>query len=298
MDLGAVFPTTQIGNDPAVIRDFAQTAEGLGYRRLTTYDHVLGAVHADRDPPLPGPYTQDDAFHEPLVLFGFLAACTTAIELEAAVLVLPQRQTALVAKQAAEVDLLTGGRLVLAVGTGWNHVEYESLGMPFAARGRRLDEQVDVLRRLWREPVVDYRGEFHRIDRAGILPLPGRGAIPVWFGGGAEVALARAARSGDGFVFGSAGPRTHRRAARLHELLTEQGRDPGAFPMEAMIEYTAGPQAWADEVPAWQARGGTILSIQTMSSGTGYDRVQHRQLDSPAAHIAALGEFARVARGG
>jgi probable F420-dependent oxidoreductase len=298
MDLGVVFPTTQIGNDPAVIRDFAQTAEGLGYRRLTTYDHVLGAVHADRDPPLPGPYTQDDAFHEPLVLFGFLAACTAAIELEAAVLVLPQRQTALVAKQAAEVDVLSGGRLVLAVGTGWNHVEYESLGVPFTARGRRLDEQVDVLRRLWREPVLDFRGEFHRIDRAGILPLPSRGSIPLWFGGGAEVSLARAARAGDGFVFGSAGPRTHRRAARLHELLAEQGRDPGAFPMEAMIEYTAGPQAWADEVPAWQARGGTILSIQTMSSGTGYDRVQHRQLDSPAAHIAALGEFARVVRGG
>lgn len=152
MDLGVVFPTTQIGNDPAVIRDFAQTAEGLGYRRLTTYDHVLGAVHADRDPPLPGPYTQDDPFHEPLVLFGFLAACTTVIELDAAVLVLPQRQTALVAKQAAEVDVLSAGRLVLAVGTGWNFVEYESLGMPFAARGRRLDEQVDLLRRLWREP--------------------------------------------------------------------------------------------------------------------------------------------------
>ena len=204
MDLGAVFPTTQIGNDPAVIRDFAQTAEGLGYRRLITYDHVLGAVHADRDPPLPGPYTQDDPFHEPLVLFGFLAACTTVIELEAAVLVLPQRQTALVAKQAAEVDVLSAGRLVLAVGTGWNFVEYESLGMPFAARGRRLDEQVDLLRRLWREPVLDYRGEFHRIDRAGILPRP----------------------------------------------------------------------------------------------GTGYDRAAHQQLDSPAAHIAALGEFARVVRGG
>jgi probable F420-dependent oxidoreductase len=298
MDLGVVFPTTQIGNDPAVIRDFAQTAEGLGYRRLTTYDHVLGAVHADRDPPLPGPYTQDDPFHEPLVLFGFLAACTTAIELEAAVLVLPQRQTALVAKQAAEVDVLSAGRLVLAVGTGWNFVEYESLGMPFAARGRRLDEQVDLLRRLWSEPVLDYRGEFHRIDRAGILPRPGRGAIPVWFGGGAEVSLARAARTGDGFVFGSAGPRTHRRAARLHELLAEEGRDPSTFPMEAMIDYTLGPQAWTAEVAAWEARGGSILSVQTMSTGTGYDRVAHHQLDSPAAHIAALGEFARVVRGG
>jgi probable F420-dependent oxidoreductase len=297
MDLGAVFPTTRIGNDPAVIRDFAQTAEGLGYRRLLAYDHVLGAVHADRDPPLAGPYTEDDPFHEPLVLLGFLAACTTTIELAVAVLVLPQRQTALLAKQAAEVDLLSGGRLVLAVGTGWNYVEYESLGMPFTGRGRRLDEQVDVLRRLWREPVLDYHGEFHRIDRAGILPRPSRGTIPVWFGGGAEVSLARAARTGDGFVFGSHGPRTHRRAARLHELLAEQGRDPGAFPMEAMIDYSLGPQAWTDEVPEWQAHGGTILSVQTMSSGTGYDREQHHKLGSPAEHVAALSEFARVVQG-
>ena len=136
MDFGVVFPTTQIGTDPAVIRDFAQTAEGLGYRRLLVYDHVLGAVHADRDPPLPGPYTEHDPFHEPLVLLGFLAACTTTIELGVAVLVLPQRQTALVAKQAAEVDVLSSGRLVLAVGTGWNYVEYESLGASFEGRGR------------------------------------------------------------------------------------------------------------------------------------------------------------------
>jgi probable F420-dependent oxidoreductase len=297
MDLGAVFPTTQIGTDPAVIRDYAQTAEGLGYRRLLAYDHVLGAVQAGREPPLPGPYTENDPFHEPLVLLGFLAACTTTLELEVAVLVLPQRQTALVAKQAAEVDLLSGGRLVLSVGTGWNYVEYESLGVPFAGRGRRLDEQVELLRLLWRDPVLDYSGEFHRIDRAGILPRPAGGTIPVWFGGGAEAALARAARGGDGFVFGSAGPRTHRRAARLHELLAEHGRDPGAFPMEAMIEYSLGPRAWAGEVPAWEAGGGTILSVQTMSTGTGYDRVQ-RPLGSPADHIAALGEFARAVRGG
>ncbi len=212
MDFGVVFPTTQIGTDPAVIRDFAQTAEGLGYRRLLVYDHVLGAVHADRDPPLPGPYTEHDPFHEPLVLLGFLAACTTTIELGIAVLVLPQRQTALVAKQAAEVDVLSSGRLVLAVGTGWNHVEYESLGASFEGRGRRLDEQVDLLRLLWRQPVVDYRGEFHRIDRAGLSPRPVRGDIPLYFGGGAEASLKRAARTGDGFVFGSASPHTHQRA--------------------------------------------------------------------------------------
>src|SRR4051794_33541273 len=278
VDLGAVFPTTQIGTDPAVIRDFAQTAEGLGYRRLLAYDHVLGAVHADRNPPLPGPYTENDPFHEPLVLLGFLAACTTAIELEVAVLVLPQRPTALVAKQAAEVDVLSGGRMVLAVGTGWNHVEYESLGAPFAGRGRRLDEQVNVLRRLWREPVVDFEGEFHRIDRAGLAPRPVRGDIPLWFGGGAKSSLQRAARTGDGFVFGSASAHTHQRAGRLRDLLSAHGRDPDAFPMETMIDYSLGPEAWSEQREAWAKSGGSILSIRTMSTGADYHRVARREL--------------------
>ena len=291
MDFGVVFPTTQIGTDPAVIRDFAQTAEGLGYRRLLVYDHVLGAVHAGRTPPLPGPYTENDPFHEPLVLLGFLAACTTTIELEVAVLVLPQRPTALVAKQAAEVDVLSGGRMVLAVGTGWNYVEYESLGAPFEARGRRLDEQVDVLRQLWRQPVVDFDGEFHRIDRAGIAPRPVRGDIPLWFGGGAEAALQRAARSGDGFVFGSASAHTHDRAGRLRELLAEAGRDPNDFPMETMIDYSLGPAVWREQAAAWDDSGGSILSIRTMSTGADHHVVARVELADPAAHIAAIGEF-------
>jgi probable F420-dependent oxidoreductase len=297
MDLGAVFPTTQIGTDPAVIRDFAQTAEGLGYRRLLVYDHVLGAVHADRTPPLTGPYTERDPFHEPLVLLGFLAACTSTLELEVGVLALPQRQTVLVAKQAAEVDVLSRGRMVLAVGTGWNYVEYESLGASFEARGRRLDEQVDVLRQLWREPVVDFWGEFHRIDRAGLAPRPVRGEIPLWLGGGAEVSLRRAARSGDGFVFGSASPHTHQRAARLRELLAERGRDPDAFPMETMIDYSLGPDVWRHQMSAWEDSGGSILSIRTMSTGADYHGVPRVELADPTAHIAALGEFARVVRG-
>src|SRR5260370_3689151 len=204
MDFGVVCRTTQIGTDPAVTRDFAQTAEGLGYRRLLAYDHVLGAVHADRDPPLPGPYTEHDPFHEPLVLLAFLAACTTTIELGVAVLVLPQRQTALVAKQAAEVDVLSSGRLVLAVGTGWNYVEYESLGASFERLGRRLDEHVSLLRLLWRQPVGGYRGEFHRVDRAGLSPRPVRGDIPLYFRGGPEASPKPAARTGGGLAFRSA----------------------------------------------------------------------------------------------
>jgi probable F420-dependent oxidoreductase len=296
MDFGVVFPTTQIGTDPAIIRDFAQTAEGLGYRRLLAYDHVLGAVHADREPPLPGPYTEHDPFHEPMVLLGFLAACTTTIELAVAVLVLPQRQTALVAKQAAEVDVLSAGRLVLGVGTGWNYVEYQSLGAPFRGRGRRLDEQVQLLRRLWREPVIDFHGEFHRIDRAGIAPRPVRGDIPLYFGGGGEVSLRRAVHTGDGFIFGSASPHTYQRARRLRELLAEHGRNPDGFTMETMIDYSLGPQAWAEQAPAWEAAGGSILSIRTMSTGAGYHGVPHAELSDPAAHIAALGEFLRVVR--
>jgi probable F420-dependent oxidoreductase len=291
MDFGAVFPTTQIGNDPAAIRDFAQTAEGLGYKRLLVYDHVLGAVHADREPPLPGPYTEHDPFHEPMVLLGFLAACTSTIELAIAVLVLPQRQTTLVAKQAAEIDVLSGGRLLVAVGTGWNYVEYESLGVPFESRGRRLDEQITLLRQLWRDPVVDFDGEFHRIDRAGLLPRPVRGDIPIWFGGGSETALRRTAATGDGFVFGSAGARTHARVRRLRELLVEHGRDPDAFPKDAMIDYSLGPSFWAEEIPRWQEFGGQVLSVRTMSTGAEYHGVPALDVGSPGAHIGALSTF-------
>jgi len=294
VDFGVVFPTTQLGTDPAAIRDFAQTAEGLGFRRLLAYDHVLGAVHEDRDPPLAGPYTENDPFHEPLVLLGFLAACTSTIELEVGVLVLPQRPAALVAKQAAEVDVLSRGRLVLAVGTGWNYVEYECLGVPFAARGRRLDEQVEVLRRLWREPVVDFTGEFHRIDRAGIAPRPVRGDIPLWYGGGADASLRRAAGNGDGFVFGSVSRHTHERAGRLRELLAEQGRDPLTFPMETMIDYSLGPDVWTRQRTSWAESGGSILSIRTMSTAAARHGVARLDLADPAAHIAALREFADV----
>ena len=201
LQIGAIFPTTEIGNDPIAIRDWAQTAEQLGYRHMVTYDHVLGAEHADREPRLMGPYTEKDPFHEPMVLYGYLSGVTESLELCTGVLILPQRQTALVAKQAAQIDMLSGGRLRLGVGTGWNWVEYDSLNEPFETRGKRFDEQVEVLRKLWREPVVDYRGEYHRIERAGLLPRPAQD-IPLWFGALSEVAVRRAARVGDGVIFG------------------------------------------------------------------------------------------------
>ena len=224
--LGAVFPTSDIGDDPVAIRDFAQGVEELGLDHLITYDHVLGADHADRDPPLTGPYTERDAFHEPFVLFGYLAAVTRRLELVVGVLVLPQRQTALVAKQAAEVALLSEGRLRLGIGSGWNWVEYDGLGMPYRSRAGRLEEQVDVLRRLWAEPLVTVHGQHHDIERAGILPMPGQ-PIPIWFGGGAEPQLRRAARLGDGFIASRADERARSQAQQVLSFLDEQGRSGG-----------------------------------------------------------------------
>ena len=211
MKYGVVFPQTEYGNDPQAIKDYAQTAEGLGYDYLLVYDHVLGA-HPDRLPGLTGPYTNAHPFHEPMVLFGFLAAVTTNLELVTGILILPQRQTALVAKQTAAVDVLSGGRLRLGIGIGWNYVEYDALGKNFRTRGRQVEEQIEVLRKLWTQPLVTHRTDDHNIDNAGILPLPVQRPIPIWFGGVAEPVLKRAARLGDGWM--PAGRLAGRRDAR------------------------------------------------------------------------------------
>lgn len=260
----AVLPTTEIGADSGAVRAWAQGVEELGFARIIAYDHVLGAVHAGRDPELRGPYDEHDPFREPLVLFGYLAAITSTVELMTGVLILPQRQTALVAKQAAEVQLLSDGRLVLGVGTGWNYVEYESLGTNFRTRAKRLDEQVEVLRALWEQPVVDFTGANHRIDRAGILPKPAR--IPLWFGGSAEPALRRAVRHGDGFTFGTAGPRVDAALALLHELLDEAGRNRASMPIECILHAGKGIDGVVAEAQSWQAAGGQRIGVSTMTS--------------------------------
>jgi probable F420-dependent oxidoreductase len=292
MRLGATFPTTEIGSDPAAIRDWAQAAESLGYHHILTYDHVLGAVHADRDPRLTGPYTERDAFHEPFVLFGYLAAITERVELTTGVLILPQRQTALVAKQAIELDLLSRGRLRLGVGTGWNHVEYDSLGVPFAERGARLDEQVALLRELWSRPAVDFDGKFHRIDRAGLLPQPTR-RIPIWFGGFTPVALRRAARTGDGFIFGASPRHMSGLLATLFELLEKEGRARGDFGADAVIDFSAPRDSWGSEVERWRAAGGTHITLRAMDTAAeavGAKRVGYR---GPRDYIDALETFRR-----
>ena len=295
MELGAVFPTCEIGDDPTQIRDWAQAAEGLGYDYIVIYDHVVGAEHADREPALTGPYTQDDAFHEPFVLFGYLAAVTTSIEFETAVIIMPQRQTVLAAKQAAEVDVLSGGRLRLGVGTGWNYVEYESLAVDWAQRGRLLDEQIEVMRELWSKDVVDIDADFHRIDRAGIAPRPGR-SIPIWLGGSSEVAMRRAARLGDGFTFASAGSRTVEMAEKLREIVAAANRDPGAYPIEFNMPYGLGPAKW--ETLTQQAQDASIshLCINTMSVTSEWAGTPPSGLESPGDHIDGLERFIQLVR--
>lgn len=285
MQIGAIFPQTEIGSDPSVIRDFAQTAEGLGYSHILAYDHVLGAL-PEREPRLWGPYTHESAFHEPFVLFGYLAAITERVELVTGVIILPQRQTALVAKQAAEVDILSGGRLRLGIGTGWNYVEYDSLNEDFSNRGKRQEEQVEVLRQLWAEPIVDFDGNWHRIDRAGLKPLPGR-RIPIWFGGFSDPAFRRAARIGDGFVFGNGSPDARNTVETIRGYLQEEGRDPGSFGFEAMMNYGDGPENWAAEVERWRETGVDYVSMRTMNAG----------LESPRDHIEALERYWREVGG-
>src|SRR5262249_16092130 len=187
MQYGVVFPQTEFGNDAQALKDYAQTAEGLGYDYLLVYDHVLGA-HPNRERKLTGPYTHEHPFHEPIVLFSFLGAVTARVQLTTGILILPHRQTALVAKQPPAIDVVSGGRLRVVVGLGWNHVDYEALVEDFHIRGRRIEEQVAVLRKLWTEPLVNYRGKEHVIDNAGISPMPVQRPIPIWFGGGAEPA--------------------------------------------------------------------------------------------------------------
>jgi probable F420-dependent oxidoreductase len=279
MQIGVVFPQTEIGASPVAVRDYAQAAEELGYAHLLAYDHVLGA-DARRHPGWNGPYSHLDMFHEPLVLFGYLAALTRRLELVSGVIILGQRQTALLAKQAAQVDVLSGGRLRLGLGIGWNHVEYEALGTNFHDRGRRSEEQIAVLRALWTQQVVDFQGRWHRITAAGLNPLPVQQPIPIWLGGRAEAVVKRVARVADGwfpqFSPDKAGEET---LNRLHHYAREAGRDPATIGIEARINFAGGnPDLWGQQAEAWQKLGATHLSVNTMKAG----------LTSPDEHIKAL----------
>lgn len=293
MRFGAVFPTNEIGDDPLAVRDWAQAAEELGYSHIATYDHVLGAVHEGREPPLWGPYSEAHPFHEPFVLFGFLAAVTTEVILETSIVILPQRQAALVAKQAAEVDVLSGGRLRLGVGSGWNPVEYEALGMSWKGRGARFDEQIRVIRALWEQEVVDFDGDHHRIDRAGIAPRPAR-RIPIWFGGGTAPAMRRAARLGDGFVFGGSTRRLGDQLDDLDRILAEEGRDPASFGREVTLPYGLGAERWGHIVERCDTAGCDYVTVNTMSSTAEWAGIPAPGLQTTAEHIGALETFIRA----
>jgi probable F420-dependent oxidoreductase len=281
MQVGVVFPQTELGADPAVLRDYAQTAEQLGFSHIVAYDHVLGAEHAGRAVPFEGPYTEESAFHEPLTLFAYLAAVTQRIGFMTGVLIVTQRQTALVAKQAAEVTLLSGNRLRLGIGTGWNYVEYESLGVPYRGRGRRQEEQVEVLRRLWTEPVVDFSGRYHRIDRAGIRPLPST-PIPIWFGGYSDVVFERTARIGDGFFFSRLSSLAVSAIDRIRSQAVELGRNPQDIGFEIQIRLDVSSEVMSAALQRWADAGGTHACISTMGMG----------IASPEDHIRALRDAA------
>lgn len=270
MKLGAVFPQLESGVDPVAIRDYAQAVEESGYNHLLIYDHVLGAGTGTR-PDWSGPYTSQSLFHEPLVLFGYLAGQTTTLELVTAVLILPQRQTALVAKQAAQVDLLSGGRLRLGVGVGWNDVEYQGLNENFSNRGARSEEQIALMRALWAEPEITFNGRWHTIEDAGINPLPSRRSIPVWIGGYSEATLKRVGQIGDGW-FPWRPPSEDMRAEieRMHTYAREAGRHPAQIGLEPQLSLARVPEReWEPFVRGWQELGATHLCINTMGAGFG-----------------------------
>ncbi len=285
MNIGVVFAQTEYGHDPGAIRGYAQTVEGLGYTHVLAYDHVLGA-NPDRPGGWRGPYTYQSHFLEPFVLYSYMAAVTQTLEFVTGIIILPQRQTALVAKQAATLDVLSAGRTRLGFGLGWNKVEYIALNQDFHTRGRRVEEQIALLRELWTRPLVSFEGRWHKIPDAGINPLPVQRPIPIWIGGYADAVLRRVAKMGDGWMPG------HQHAGdarsdldKLARYLEEAGRRPNEVGLEPRVKYDGGDlDAVLAQVEAWQEAGATHLSINTMGSG----------FDTPAKHLSALDQFAKA----
>ncbi len=283
MRIGVVFPQTEIGPDMGAVRGYAQRVEELGFTHVLAYDHVLGAdpqAHA----PWTGPYDVHTTFHEPMVLFGYLAGITS-LELVTGIIILPQRQTALVAKQAAEVDLLTGGRFRLGVGLGWNAVEYQALGQDFSNRGRRIEEQIALLRRLWTEQSVTFDGDYEQVTAAGLAPLPVQRPIPVWFGAQSPRAYERVGRLADGwFPQVPPGPKLDEAFAIVAAAARQAGRDPSGLGMEGRVSWSVpgGTATVVQQAVSWREAGATHLSVNTMGAGLG----------AVDGHLAVLAEVA------
>ena len=285
MRIGVVFPQTELGGDPGAVRAYGQRVEELGFAHVLAYDHVVGAdpdVHRGWS----GPYDIDTTFHEPLVMFGYLAAVTAELELVTGVIILPQRQTALVAKQAAEVDLLSGGRLRFGVGVGWNAVEYEALGEQFTNRGRRSEEQLELLRLLWTQRTVTFEGRYHQVTGAGIAPLPVQRPIPLWIGAASAPGYARAGRLADGwFPMMRPGPALDEAKAVVDAAARDAGRDPSQVGMEGRVTWQHDVDRVTAEIGEWAERGATHLSVNTMGAG----------LSSVDDHLSALESVAGAA---
>src|SRR4030043_303385 len=283
MKIGVVFPQVEFPPDPIAVRDYAQAVEGLGFTHLHAYDHVLGA-NPERPGGWSGSYNFKNPFFEPFVLFSYLAGLTRKVEFVTGILILPQRQTALVAKQAATLDVLCNGRLRLGFGIGWNEVEYIALGENFHNRGRRMEEQIALLRLLWTQPLVNFEGRWHNISDAGINPLPVQRPIPIWFGGTDDRVLRRMALLGDGWMLSRrAIEQIHPLLEKLTQYLIEAGRDKVSFGIEPRLNLSqTGPDGWNEFIQTWGNLGATHLTINTMSCGN----------KTTSAHIEALKRFA------
>jgi probable F420-dependent oxidoreductase len=283
MEIGTVFPQLEIGDDPETVGDYARRIEDAGFEHLLSYDHVLGVDPAWDD--WEGPYDNADTFHEPLTTFSYLAGVTDSLEFVTGILILPQRQTALVAKQAAQVDRFADGRFRLGVGVGWNPHEYVALGEEFGERGRRIEEQVEVLRALWTESVVDVEGEYHRIEELGINPRPVQQPIPVWMGGMADPVKRRVGRLADGWLpqFQPDDEGAEDDLADVYEAAEDAGRDPDDVGLHGRVWAVPGEEAeWVERARAWQDLGADYLAVSTM----------YQDLDGPDDHAALLGEVA------
>ena len=297
MRMGALFPQFEIGADPAAVRDFAQAAEDLGYAHITAFDQVIGLNKKSR-PNWKYVHDAEDMFHELFVLYGYLAAITRKVELVTGILILPMRGTAVVAKQAAEVDVLSRGRLRLGVGMGVKPEEFEACNENFKNRGKRADEQIEVLRQLWTAPLITYAGKYHRIEDGGLNPLPVQRPIPIWIGGISDAAIDRVARLGDGWLPNFQADEVGRSAIeKMRSLARRYGRDPAAIGIEAtmtIIDRT--PDQLREEVEAWRRLGATHITVNTMperwvEAEQRWNKASIEQLAHPAEHIEAIRKF-------
>ena len=284
-------PISDIGAGAAPVRDYAQAAEGVGFDYLQAPDHVLGANAETAGSEARRIGTNAAAYHDPFVMCGFLAGCTKTIGFAAGVLILAQRQAVLVAKQAACLDQLCEGRFRLGVGVGWNEVEFIGLGENFHNRGKRSEEQVQVMLALWAQPAVDFEGEFHRIPDAGINPRPASGRVPLWFGGHAEATFRRAAKYGDGFMPLAYPPGDEMLAAfeKLRRLTREAGRDPARMGIEVWVSPGVGtPDDWRRDMQFFKQAGVTHVTAHTTFMNAHHRRIAGTNFK---AHMSAITNY-------